>query len=60
MTACLAGIIVYLLLSAIGAPPEPASLAGIAIIALIRLASIRWKIMLPVLQISPPPDDSAR
>jgi len=52
VTACLAGITLYLLLAANGVATEPASLAGIATIALIRLASIRWKIMLPVLRIS--------
>jgi uncharacterized membrane protein YeiH len=55
VTACLAGIIVYLLL-AVAVAPEWASLAGIATIALIRIASIRWKITLPVLRIAHPPD----
>ena len=60
VTACLAGIIAWLALGAIGAPPELASTVGIATIALIRWASIRWKIMLPVLQISHPPDSGTR
>ena len=53
VTACLAGIGVYLLLSFLGLRPEAASTAGIVIIALIRIASIRWKITLPVLRIPP-------
>jgi uncharacterized membrane protein YeiH len=56
VTACLAGICAYLALEALGMPPEFASLAGIAVIALIRLASIRWRIMLPVFQIPPRPE----
>ena len=55
VTACLAGIVVYLALMALAAPPELASLAGTATIAAIRIASIRWKITLPVLHI---PSDS--
>jgi uncharacterized membrane protein YeiH len=55
VTACLAGICAYLALEALGVPAEFASLAGIAVIALIRLASIRWRIMLPVFQIPPRP-----
>lgn len=56
VTACLAGICVYLLLAALGLEPELASLAGIAVIAAIRIASIRHGITLPVLQIPPRPD----
>ena len=54
VTACLAGIGAYLLLALV-IPPEPASLIGIIAIALIRIASIRWRITLPVLRI--PHDD---
>jgi uncharacterized membrane protein YeiH len=60
VTACLAGIIVYLLLGATGMAPQWSSMAGSATIALIRLASIRWKIVLPVLRITHPPDDGPR
>ena len=51
VTACLAGIGVYLVLMRLSLSPELASLAGTATIALIRIASIRWKITLPVLHI---------
>jgi uncharacterized membrane protein YeiH len=51
VTACLAGIGVYLVLAALSVPPELASLAGTATIAIIRIVSIRWKITLPVLHI---------
>ena len=57
VTACLAGIIAYLLLERV-LPAEIATMAGIAVITLIRIASIRWKITLPVLRI--PPHDGAR
>jgi uncharacterized membrane protein YeiH len=56
VTACLAGIGVYLLLALV-LPREPAAMAGIVTIALIRLASIRWKITLPVLNIPPSQDE---
>ena len=53
VTACLAGICAYLALETLGMPPEAASLTGIAVIALIRIASIRWRITLPVFEIPP-------
>lgn len=56
VTACLAGIGAYLALAALAVPPEVASMTGITAIALIRIASIRWRITLPVLQIPPRPD----
>ena len=56
VTACLAGICAYLLLAALGLKPEIASLAGIVVIAAIRIASIRHGITLPVLQIPPRTD----
>jgi len=56
VTACLAGIGVHLLLAAFGIPPELSSITGIATIALIRIASIRHRITLPVFQIPPRPD----
>jgi uncharacterized membrane protein YeiH len=56
VTACLAGIGAYLLLMAIGLPAEFASITGIATIALIRIASIRHGITLPVLRIPPRTD----
>lgn len=56
VTACLAGIGAYLLLAALGVKPELASLAGITVIAAIRIASIRHGITLPVLRIPPRAD----
>ncbi|HEU0162590.1 MAG TPA: trimeric intracellular cation channel family protein [Rhizomicrobium sp.] len=55
VTACLAGIGLYLALAALGLPNDVASLTGIAAIALIRIASIRWRITLPVFQVPPHP-----
>jgi uncharacterized membrane protein YeiH len=51
VTACVAGIVLYFALESLGVPPEWASPLGIAAIALIRLASIRWTITLPVLKL---------
>ncbi len=51
VTACIAGIALYFGLAALGLPAEWASLAGIAAIALIRIASILWNITLPVLKL---------
>jgi uncharacterized membrane protein YeiH len=56
VTACLAGICAYLALEALGVPSEFSSLTGIALIALIRIASIRWRITLPVFEIPTGPD----
>lgn len=50
VTACLAGVVLYFCLKALGQPDEIASVLGMATIALIRLASIRWSITLPVLR----------
>jgi len=51
VTACVAGVALYFLLAALGLPGEVSSIIGMATIALIRLASIRWRIKLPVLKI---------
>ena len=50
VTACIAGVALYFCLKSFGLPVELASVAGMAMIAAIRLASIRWGIMLPVLR----------
>jgi len=50
VTACVAGVALYLGLKGLGLPVEVASVAGMAMIAVIRLASIRWGIVLPVLR----------
>jgi uncharacterized membrane protein YeiH len=51
VTACMAGIVIFLGLAALGVNAELASTFGMVVIAAVRLASIRWRIMLPVLQI---------
>ncbi len=59
VTACLAGIIAYFLLAYLGIPAaftQPGH--GAVLIAVIRILSIRWNIVLPVLQI--PPHDGGR
>lgn len=51
VTACAAGIACYLGLAAAGLGEGLASTLGMIVIALVRLASIRWGITLPILQI---------
>jgi len=51
VTACLAGVVLYFVLIGLGVALEAASILGMATIALIRLASIRWSITLPVLRL---------
>lgn len=50
VTACVAGILVYLGLAAAGLGAELASTLGMTTIAIVRLASIYWRITLPVLE----------
>lgn len=57
VTACAAGIAVYLGSAAMGLADGLASMSGMAVIALVRLASIRWGITLPILQL---PNDGSR
>jgi uncharacterized membrane protein YeiH len=50
VTACVAGVALYLGLKGLGLSVEVASVSGMTMIAVIRLASIRWGITLPVLR----------
>jgi uncharacterized membrane protein YeiH len=50
VTACIAGVVIYFCLAALGLSVALAGVAGMATITLIRLASIRWSIMLPVVR----------
>jgi hypothetical protein len=50
VTCCVAGVALYFCLGALGVSTEIASVAGMAAIALIRLAAIRWTITLPVVR----------
>jgi uncharacterized membrane protein YeiH len=50
VTACIAGVALYVCLAALGAALETASILGMAAIVIIRLASIRWSITLPVIR----------
>jgi uncharacterized membrane protein YeiH len=50
VTACVAGVALYFCLQGLGLSAEVASVAGMAAIALIRLAAIRWNITLPVVR----------
>lgn len=56
VTACILGIAVYLGLDALGLPSSIAGLIGTALIALVRIVSIRHRITLPVFHIPPRPD----
>jgi uncharacterized membrane protein YeiH len=48
VTACVAGILVYFGLEALGLAPGLSATIGMAVIALTRFAAIRWNITLPV------------
>lgn len=51
VTACVIGVAAYLALEALGLGVEVSGTVGMATIALIRLASIRWNITLPVMRL---------
>jgi uncharacterized membrane protein YeiH len=46
------GIAAYLALEFVGVPRQQASLAGMALIATVRLAAIRWELALPVFEVN--------
>lgn len=50
-SAVIFGIAAYLLLVLVGVPRQAASLTGMALIAALRLAAIRWELELPVFQV---------
>ena len=50
-SAVIFGIAAYLLLVSVGVPRQAASLTGMALIAALRLAAIRWELELPVFQV---------
>jgi uncharacterized membrane protein YeiH len=50
-SAVILGIAVYLFLESVGVPRQAASLTGMALIAALRLAAIRWELKLPVFQV---------
>jgi uncharacterized membrane protein YeiH len=50
-SAVIVGILAYLALEAAGIARRDAYLVGVAIIALLRFAAIRWEVQLPVLQV---------
>lgn len=45
------GVAVYLLLEWVGVARQPASLIGMALVAALRLAAIRWELELPVFEV---------
>jgi uncharacterized membrane protein YeiH len=50
-TAAIAGVAVYLGLESVGLGTEPASYLGMAVVAGLRFAAIRWKLRLPVFRV---------
>jgi uncharacterized membrane protein YeiH len=54
-TAAIVGAAGYLLLEGVGVPPGAAALAGMGVIAALRLAAILWRLELPVVEL--PEDD---
>jgi uncharacterized membrane protein YeiH len=53
VTAAVAGIGAYLGLAALGVPDEGAAAAGMALVAAVRLASMRWGFRLPTVRFPP-------
>ena len=53
-SAAIAGAALYLVLERIGLARDPAALAGMATIALVRFAAIVWRLELPVLDLQEP------
>ncbi len=53
VTACIAGLIAYVVLRQLGFQPSMAGSVSSAVILILRLASIRWNITLPTLRIDP-------
>lgn len=51
-SAVIVGIALYLALESLGVGRQTASLSGMAVIAALRLAAIRWELMLPVFEVS--------
>ena len=51
-SAVIAGIVVYRVLESVGMERQTASLVGMAVIAAIRLAAIRWEVTLPVFEVN--------
>ena len=58
VTAAIAGASLYLILESVGVPRQPAGFAGMALIAILRLISMRWNLRLPPPGL-PSADDSA-
>ncbi|SEO74211.1 trimeric intracellular cation channel family protein [Aquisalimonas asiatica] len=48
-TAAMAGILVYLVLDALGVPETPAFTTGVAVVITLRIIAIRWGLNLPSL-----------
>jgi uncharacterized membrane protein YeiH len=51
-SAAILGAALYLLLERAGIPRDPAALAGMTAVALVRFAAILWRLELPVLTVS--------
>ena len=51
-SAVIVGIALYLALESAGAGRQTASLSGMAVIAALRLAAIRWELTLPVFEVN--------
>jgi uncharacterized membrane protein YeiH len=51
-SAVIVGIALYLTLESVGVARQTASLIGMAVIAALRLAAIRWELKLPIFEVS--------
>lgn len=50
-SAAIAGTSLYVALARLGMRPSLASLAGMTLVAVLRLAAIRWRLRLPVFEL---------
>lgn len=50
-TAAIVGTTLYVVLARLGASPHFASLTGMAVVAVLRLAAIRWELTLPAFEL---------
>ncbi|HJQ18945.1 MAG TPA: trimeric intracellular cation channel family protein [Gemmatimonadaceae bacterium] len=52
-SAAIIGTSIYLALEALGASQQSAALTGMALVAIVRLAAIWWRLRLPVFEVQP-------
>lgn len=59
-SAAIAGTALYFLLQGMGVPRHAATIAGMVLVVIIRLASIRWQLQLPVFELQDQPPEEVQ